>query len=46
MPHSPETHAKLEAVLRAEERLGDMEELLRDALARTEEIRIKLAPIG
>lgn len=46
MPHSPETHAKLEAVLRAEERLGDMEELLRDALARAEEIRIKLEPLG
>lgn len=46
MPHSPETHAKLEAVLRAEERLGDMQDLLDDALARTEEIRIKLDPLG
>lgn len=46
MPQSPETHAKLDAVLRAEERLGDMKPLLHDALARTEELRIKLPPLG
>ncbi len=45
MPQSPETHAKLPAVLEAEERLGDMEPLLRDALARTEDVRIKLPPL-
>jgi thiamine biosynthesis protein ThiI len=45
MPQRPETHAKLAEVLRAEERLGDMEPLLRDALSRTEELRIKLPPL-
>ncbi|MEZ4655536.1 MAG: tRNA uracil 4-sulfurtransferase ThiI [Candidatus Eisenbacteria bacterium] len=46
MPQSPETHAKLDQVLRAEERLGEMQPMLFDALARTEELRIKLPPLS
>lgn len=41
MPQSPETHARLAAVLRAEEELGPLDDLAWNALARAERLRMR-----